>query len=130
MALSCFAGDNMAKNKSEKKDDNFLLYIPIKKHQRWDVRDGKVYLIFEHNRAVEKLVRWLVKKPNVSDIELDDVGSTVWQLIDGERTVYDIGQELLSRYGESCQPVYERLIMYIRYLNRKAWIAFDRGNQN
>ncbi len=35
-------------------------------------------------------MRWLIKKSNVSDIELDERGSTVWQLCDGTKTVYDI----------------------------------------
>lgn len=119
----------MSKEK-QKKDDNFLLYIPSKKHEKWELKDGKVFLIFEHNKAIEKFARWLVKKPNTSDIELDDIGSAVWQLIDGEKNIYDIGQELLNRFGEGCQPVYERLIMYIRYLNKKGWISFERGEQN
>jgi hypothetical protein len=79
--------------------------------------------------VAERFLRWLVKKPAVSDIELDELGSRVWILIDGNRSVYDIGQELLKEFGEKCQPVYERLIMYLRYLNKKGWIAFERGNQ-
>ncbi|CCJ34249.1 MULTISPECIES: PqqD family protein [Caloramator] len=113
----------------QKKDDNFLLYIPRKKHLTFEKRDGKIYLIFYHNKPIEKFLRWLVKKPAVSDIELDGLGSRVWELIDGENTVYDIGQKLLEEFGKEAEPVYERLIMYLRYLNRRGWIAFERGKQ-
>lgn len=117
------------KKKENFKQDNFLLYVPKKKHETWEIRENKVYLIFYHNRAIEKFVRWLVRKPNVSDMALDELGSTVWLLIDGKTTVYDIGKKFEDKFGSKCQPVYERLIMYIRYLNRRGWISFDRGNQ-
>lgn len=106
-----------------------MLYIPKKKHDQWEVRKGKVYLIFNHDKAIERLARWLVKKPNISDMELDEMGSSVWLMIDDKKSVYDIGQELIRRFGEKCEPAYERLILYLRYLNRRGWIAFERGNQ-
>jgi hypothetical protein len=112
----------MKKNNTNK--DNFMLYIPQKKHEKWEVRNKKVYLIFHHDRFAEKLVRWLVKKPYVSDVELDELGSATWQLIDGKSSVFEITQKLTEIFGEKCQPINERLIMYLRYLNKKGWISF------
>lgn len=114
--------------KKSKKEDNFLMYIPKKKHLTFEVNKGLVKLIFHHDKLVEKFVRWLVKKPYISDIELDKLGSHVWLLIDGNNSVYDIAQEISKEFGESAEPVYERLIMYLRYLNRKGWIAFEKSN--
>lgn len=119
----------MANNNKKNKDDNFLLYIPNKKHQFWEVRNGKVFLIFHHNKAAEKLVRWLVKKPNISDVELDEMGSKVWLYIDGKSSVYEIGKKLVEEFGEKIEPVYDRLIMFLRYINKKGWISFARGDQ-
>lgn len=119
----------MENKKNNKKEDNFLLYIPKKKHDSFEVANGKVKLIFHHDKPVEKFVRWLVKKPYISDIELDDMGSKVWTLIDGTKSVYDIGQGLINHFGKSCEPVYDRLIMYLRYLNKKGWISFVKGDQ-
>ena len=129
-ALSYFEGDKMKKKDNNQKEDNFLLYIPKKKQVEWEERDGKVYLIFHHDKAAEKFLRWLVKKPYVSDLELDDVCSSTWKLIDGEKSVYEIGQCLLAQYGSDMEPINERLIMYLRHLNKKGWISFERGNQN
>jgi hypothetical protein len=112
-----------------KKEDNFLLYIPRKKLETFEVNKNIVKLIIHHDKPVEKFVRWLVKKQSTSDVELDELGSKTWLLIDGESSVYDIGQGLLNQFGKSCEPVYDRLIMYLRYLNRKGWIAFERGKQ-
>lgn len=117
------------KFKENKVQDNFLQYIPRRKHNTWEVRAQKVYLIFNHDKVIEKLLRWLVKKPYTSDIQLDELGSRVWQLIDGESSILEIGKEVLKQCGESCVPVYERLTLYFRYLSRKGWITFERGLQ-
>lgn len=117
-------------NDKNKKEDNFLLYVPRKKHMIWEEKEGRVYLIFHHDKTVEKFLRWLVKKPYASDLELDDLGSSTWKLIDGERSVYEIGQCLLEQYGTAVEPVNERLIMYLGHLNKKGCISFDRGNQD
>lgn len=117
------------KFKTEKHEDNFLLYVPKKKHATWETEKNIVKLVFYHDKAIEKFMRWLVKKPRVSDITLDEIGSTTWNLIDGANTVYDISQKLYEKYGERCNPENKSLIMFLRYLNRRGWISFDRGNQ-
>lgn len=117
------------KFKEKKVQDNFLQYIPRRKHDNWELRGEKVFLIFNHDKMVEKVLRWLVKKPYVSDIELDDLGSRVWQLIDGKSSILQIGEEILKECGKTCEPVYERLTMYFRYLNKKGWVSFERGLQ-
>ena len=114
---------------SEAKDesDNFLLYIPIIKHDLYEVRKGSVYLIFIHDKPLEKALRWLVKKPYKSDVELDSMGSAVWLLIDGKNNIHDIGRKLFEKFGDKCDPIYDRLILYLKYLNKKGWISFKKN---
>ena len=119
----------MIKFRKPKQEDNFLLYVPIKKHKTWEVRDEKVFLIFHHDKLVERFMRWLVKKPTVSDLELDSLGSEIWLYIDGKISVLDIGKNLTEKYGAAFDPEFKRLIMFLRYLNRKGWISFEIGNQ-
>lgn len=109
--------------------DNVLLFIPKKKHETWEVKNHNVYLIFYHNRIMERFSSWLVKKPTVTDVKLDEIGSCVWKLIDGKKNIYELGENLKLQYGEECEPIYNRLIMYLRYLNRMGWIVFERGCQ-
>jgi hypothetical protein len=61
----------------------------------------------------------------VSDVELDELESTTWQLIDAKSTVYEITQKLTEKFGDKYQPINERLIMYLRYINKKGCIKFD-----
>jgi hypothetical protein len=114
------------KNKgTNKAEDNFLLFVPHIKHETWEEKKDGIYLVFYHNHPIQKLANWLVKKPNKSDIKLDKLGSTVWKLIDGSRNILEIGELVKNEFGDSCEPLYDRLIMFLRYLNRRGWIYFE-----
>ncbi|MBN1892929.1 PqqD family protein [bacterium] len=66
-------------------------------------------------------------------IRLDEFGSCFWKLADGSRDVGEIGRELQTRFGESVQPVYERLAVFLRQMKANRCIALkekrptDRG---
>lgn len=114
------------KKNKEKPQENFLLYRPLRKIEQWEVNDEKVKLFFHHNKPVEKFMRWLIKKSKVSDIELDEMGSLVWQLSDGTKTVYDIAKAMMERFNDTEQNSIDRLIMFLRYLSRRGWITFEK----
>jgi len=119
----------MLRSNKKKNSDNFLLYVPVIKHTEWIEKENKVFLLFHYNRPIERLAAWLVRKPRTTDMKLDKLGSRVWKLIDGKKTVYDISQCLLNNYGDEYEPVYDRLTMYLRYINKKGWIRFEKGSQ-
>lgn len=107
-----------------KSKENFILYIPKIVHKNYTVDNGRVTLIFEHNKIAERFARWLVKKSNISDIEFDENCSAAWLLIDGKRNLYEIAAEMSGKTGDSIDISTERLVMYIRYLYKKGWIRF------
>ena len=109
------------------KQENFLLYLPEKKHSTFEEKSNKIYLVFHHDKLIEKLLQKLFKKPAITDIELDELGSEVWRLIDGKRNVLQIIEEMKEKFGEKCEPINERLILFIRYLNRRNWIRFKEN---
>ncbi|MGF7057411.1 PqqD family protein [Brassicibacter mesophilus] len=111
---------------SKKSKDNFLLYIPSRNHDTWKEKNGNIYLIIHHDKLAEKITSWLTKRPTATDVKLDELGTFVWKEIDDRKTVYDIGQCLFKQFGDKCEPIYERLIMYLRYLNKKGWIRFRK----
>lgn len=119
----------MIKFRKTKEEDNFLLYVPNKKHNDWEIEKGRVKLIFYHDKTVEKFIRGLARKPRITDVTLDEIGSSIWKFINGENSVYDIGQKLQETYGDACDQIYERLIRYMSYLNKKGWIYFEKSVQ-
>lgn len=125
-ALNYFVGDFMKKSSTETKNDkyNFLLYVPVIKHTNFTEKDGLVTLYFKHDKPIEKFASWLVRKSNVSDLTLDQQGSTAWLLMDGEKNIYEIAMEMSQVFGETKETAIEKLITYSTYLSRKGWIHF------
>lgn len=114
-------------NNKNKKQENFLLYIPVKNHATFEEKNDRIYLVFHHDKFIEKFARKLFKKPNITDIELDELGSEVWRLIDGNKTILQIIEKMREKFGEKCEPINERLILFIRYLNKRNWIKFNKN---
>ena len=101
-------------------NENFLDKIPVRKAGiEWSVdEDGKVTLQMENKGIANRIAQKLLKKPKVSYIHLDENGSFIWPLLDGDKTVYEIGQLVDEHFGEKAHPLYERLSQYIRTLEK------------
>lgn len=50
------------------------------------------------------------------------MGSFIWPLIDGDTTVYDIGQKVAEHFGPDAEPLYERLSVYMKQLENCEFI--------
>jgi len=64
-------------------------------------------------------------------IRLDRYGWGVWDAIDGERSVEDIGELLRSRFGQDIEPLYPRLSRFLAYLEALELVRIevrDRGS--
>ena len=115
---------NAAIEKEEK--ENLLFYIPEKKHMEFKTKDDKVLLIFIHKGLMERFLQWLLKKPAISDMELDSIASRAWLCMDGHNTIYDIGRILEKEFGENCEPVYKRLTMFVKYMSAQGLIVINK----
>lgn len=106
---------------------NFVLYVPEIKHDRWEEKYGKVTLYYEVTDPVKRFAAWLVKKPKVCDIEFDELCSSAWLLMDGERSIYDIAKIVSSKAGDDIDESLRRLIIYLKYLAKRGWITFKKS---
>ena len=61
-------------------------------------------------------------RPELSYVRLDEMGSFVWGLMDGQRTVYDIAVKVSGQYGEDAEPLYDRLVQYMVMLSENGII--------
>jgi hypothetical protein len=106
--------------------ENFLDKIPVRKEGiEWSTDDqGKVTLQMENKGIANRIAQKLLKKPKVSYIHLDENGSFIWPLLDGEKTVYEIGQLVEEHFGEKAHPLYERLSQYIKTLEKYGFAEF------
>lgn len=72
-------------------------------------------------KAVTERLRYLVGPPR---IRLDEVGSQVWRLLDGSRTVGEVAGLLRRELGERVEPAEERVGRLVEVLRDEGLIGF------
>lgn len=112
--------------KKKKIDKNYLEKIPVHPENiPWKTdENGIVTLEIENKGAMNRIAQKLFKKPKVSYIHLDKTGSFVWPLIDGKKTITELGKEVDAHFGEEAHPLYERLATFFSILDSYKFISW------
>lgn len=108
------------------KEENYLDYIP-KRNSRYAYRlnhKGHVEIIVENRGALNRLMQLLLKKPRISYIELEEMGSFIWREMDGVKSVYELALLEREKFGEKAEPVCERLSTYLKVLRDCGYIVY------
>ena len=108
------------KNNSE----NFLEKKPIRADIAFSEKEGIVTLEIENKGIFNRIAQKFFKKPKISYIHLDEMGSFIWPLLDGEKDIIEIGKFVEEKFGEKANPLYERLAEYIRRLASYGFVNF------
>lgn len=108
------------------KDENYLEKKPICKNGlNWSKdENGNVTLEMENKGVANRIMQKLIKKPKTSYIHLDEMGSFVWPLMDGEKDILEIGKFVEEHFGEKANPLYERLSQYFKTLEKYNFIEY------
>lgn len=111
-----------------KKNENYLEKIPVRSAEiKWSADEkGNVTLDIENKGLANRIAQVLLKKPKVSHIHLDEMGSFVWPLIDGEKTIIQIGEDVKEHFGEKAEPLYERLAKYFQILASNGFVRWSK----
>ncbi len=114
------------------KMNNFLEKIPVRNEKIGWSKDekGVVTLEIENKGFFNRLAQKLFKKPKVSYIHLDEMGSFVWPIIDGENDITAIGVAVEEHFGEKAHPLYERLAKYFSILKSYGFVDFKEKIEN
>ncbi len=101
----------------KKVQPNYLDKIPTRADLAWSTDETGIVTLHRENtglfnRAAQKLLR----KPRTSHIHLDEMGSFIWPLIDGCKTVGELAELAAQRFGEKADPAYPRMAKYIQIL--------------
>ncbi len=112
---------NMKKN-----NNNFLDKMPCRSQSICWKREegGNITLEIENTGFFNRLSQKLFKRPRVSYVHLDELGSFVWNAIDGEKTIADIATLMVEEFGEKANPLYARLIKYFQILESYDFIIY------
>ena len=102
---------------------NLLELYPLHNVKWKQNDDGLVVLLSPRikNPFLVKLFGRLMKRPDCQ-IKLDEFGSFVWNQIDGITNVQKIGDELVLKYGQKIEPVFQRLSLFINSLAHNKFI--------
>ena len=111
---------------SKKNSKNYLEFVPIRNIERFSEENGVITLEIENKGVFNRIAQKLLKKPKISYIHLDEMGSFVWPLIDGERNITDIGVFVKDHFGDKAEPLYERLAKYFKVLESYGFIKFKK----
>ena len=104
---------------------NYLERIPYRPHEiKWKEEEGTVTLEIENRGFMNRLAQKLFHKPKTSFIHLDRTGSFIWPLLDGEKSIIDIGKLVEEHFGEEAHPLYERLAQYFKILDSYGFIRW------
>lgn len=115
----------MKKRKKTASIEEYIKYIPVKHPEiNWSVSDSIVTLEMQNKGAMNKVFQVLFKKPKISYIHLDENGSFIWPLIDGKKTIEEIGKEVDAHFGEKAHPLYERLCHFFSILHNYNFITY------
>jgi hypothetical protein len=111
-----------------KSKNNFLDYVPLKNGENeWSkATDGLVTVHAVHRGLFSLIARKCFARPRVSHIHLDEYGSFVWKNIDGKKTIGQLAEILKSEYGSGAEPLYKRLVHYMKVLYNNKLIVWKK----
>lgn len=95
----------------------------------WSQDGGKVVLQLRHQKPSgwkQRLVGLVLPTPPDRQVELDTIGSEVWLLIDGQRTMGSIAGELAQKYQLSPREAELSLQQYCKELGRRGYVGFTK----
>lgn len=96
---------------------NYLDMIPVRADLAWSAdEDGIITLEIENRGIMNTIAQKVFRKPRISYVHLDEMGSFLWPLIDGQQTVYDLAAPVKERFGEKAEPLYPRISKYFQIL--------------
>lgn len=110
-----------------KQKQNFLDYTPVRNPDfAWSEEEGVVVVDMVHKGVYAAIAQKLFHRPRVSHIRLDEYGSFLWRRMDGQTDVGALGEMLDQEFGEAAQPLYPRLVKYVRILLNNKFIALKK----
>lgn len=123
MSLTGFINNIIAGKKAREID--FKDLTPVRKYEYEVIEENRINILVP---KFTDIIFGRLLQPRIKDkyikAELDEIGSSVWLLIDGKNNVDIIAENLKSKFGDKVHPVYERLISYLRAMKQNGFIYF------
>lgn len=111
--------------KKEVINQNYLENIPVRQEGlKWDVDEQGMVTLYVHNTGLmKKITQKLLKKPEYTQVHLDENGSFIWPLIDGKKNIIELGKIVKEHFGEKAEPLYPRLAKFFQILESYGFVS-------
>lgn len=106
---------------------NYLEKIPVRPaHINWTKdEEGLVTIEIENKGVFNRVAQKLLKKPKITYIHFDEMGSFLWPLIDGKKDIVELGKMVKDNFGDKAEPLYERLAKYFQILDSYRFVEWQ-----
>lgn len=113
--------------KQKKQSKNYLDLIPVRAEGlAWTQDDeGIVVLEVENTGVFNRIAQKCFKRPKVTKVHMEQFGSFLWPLIDGERPVKELADLLKEQFGEEAEPLYPRVAKYMQIMESYHFISLS-----
>jgi hypothetical protein len=110
----------------DKDQTDWTRLIP-ERNMKWHIDPDTQFVVIKKpkfkNSFLKKYLLPRLKRPDYS-VKLDKVGSFVWQNIDGKVSFGEIAEKMIKEFGDSIEPVNDRLGQFINSLRQYDFIIF------
>lgn len=108
------------------KTQNALILIPNRNTKViWEKNENIISLKISRDGFMDKIIHKIFKTPRLLTLELDELGSFVWEECDGNRNLHEISEDLKNHFGEKSDPALERLLKYIKILKKNSLVELE-----
>jgi hypothetical protein len=113
------------KKQNNEETPNLLELIPERLVEGNKTSDGLTHLVIPKFRGKRfgKFLTGRLRHPTWK-LDLDEVGSFVWNEIDGKANVEKISEKMKSHFGDKVEPVYDRLNLFLFSMRKEELIRF------
>lgn len=104
--------------------------IPVRKVGH-EMNNNFVVLKFKNSKKgfIDKLF-FKNKKEVTYKIDLDEIGSFIWLLIDGKKSVNSLINFTSEKFGEKVEPVDQRVKLFLKQMNDNHLIILFKKEEN
>lgn len=114
----------MGKRRTKKLSRNYmdLVFVP-QSHLEYEVdEEGTVTLLMEHTGVFDRIAQRFFHRPKLSRVRLDACGSCLWRSLDGQRSVWELVEQIKKAFPEEQEDMHKRVVSFLGTLQRNRFI--------
>ena len=113
--------------KAKAESANYLDYVPMHNEDKYPFQtddNGAVTIMVENKGVFNKIAQVVFRKPRISKIHLDEMGTFIWPEIDGAKTVQELALLVKEHFGDKAEPLYPRIVKYFQIMESYEFVHF------